>query len=427
MLASKASAARSISRIARSYATAIDTAGLKVAAVDPSQPTAAVTVVVKAGSRYETKPGVAHALKNFAFKSTAKRTALGTIRESELYGGVLSASHSREHLALTAEFLRGDEEFFVDVLTSFITSGKFTRHEFEEYVQPVVESESHAATSDPTTHAIEVAHTLAFRSGLGSSLFASPHSSITASDIKSYAASAFSKGNIAVIGSGIDQSSLAKLVEKALASASTSSAPTTTASSYFGGETRLEAHSGAQTVFVGFGAAGAPTPELATLAAHLSTQSSVKWSKGLSPIASSIPHGSSVQSVYLPYSDATLFGYLIQSSTPSGVTEAGKIAIKALKDATSAGGLKADDIKRAVAKAKFAAASAVDSREGLAALVGSKILSGSEASLDATFASLDKVNGAGVSKLASSLIASKPTYVAIGDVHALPYADELGL
>ena len=27
-----------------------------------------MTVVVKAGSRYETTPGVAHALKNFAFK-----------------------------------------------------------------------------------------------------------------------------------------------------------------------------------------------------------------------------------------------------------------------------------------------------------------------------------------------------------------------
>lgn len=79
MLASKASAARSISRIARSFATVVDTAGLKVAAVDPSQPTAAVTVVVKAGSRYETKPGVAHALKNFAFKvSVGAPRALGS-------------------------------------------------------------------------------------------------------------------------------------------------------------------------------------------------------------------------------------------------------------------------------------------------------------------------------------------------------------
>jgi hypothetical protein len=42
-------------------------------------------------------------------KSTAKRSAIGTIREAELYGGLLSASLTREHLALTAEFLRGDE------------------------------------------------------------------------------------------------------------------------------------------------------------------------------------------------------------------------------------------------------------------------------------------------------------------------------
>lgn len=44
-----------------------------------------------------------------SLQSTRKRSALGTIREAELYGGVLSSSLSREHLALTAEFLRGDE------------------------------------------------------------------------------------------------------------------------------------------------------------------------------------------------------------------------------------------------------------------------------------------------------------------------------
>ena len=44
-----------------------------------------------------------------SLQSTGKRSALGTIREAELYGGVLSSSLYREHLALTAEFLRGDE------------------------------------------------------------------------------------------------------------------------------------------------------------------------------------------------------------------------------------------------------------------------------------------------------------------------------
>src|SRR5882762_7693769 len=67
MLATRAST-RNASRIARSFATVVDTAGVKVAAVDYGQPTSAVTFLVKAGSRFESKPGVAHALKNFAFK-----------------------------------------------------------------------------------------------------------------------------------------------------------------------------------------------------------------------------------------------------------------------------------------------------------------------------------------------------------------------
>ena len=68
MLAARASTARNIQRIARSFATAVDTAGVKVAAANYNQPTSSVTVLVKAGSRFETKDGVANALKNFAFK-----------------------------------------------------------------------------------------------------------------------------------------------------------------------------------------------------------------------------------------------------------------------------------------------------------------------------------------------------------------------
>ena len=68
MLAARASTARNAQRLARSFATVVDTTGVKVAAVDYNQPTASVTVLVKAGSRFEPKNGVAHALKNFAFK-----------------------------------------------------------------------------------------------------------------------------------------------------------------------------------------------------------------------------------------------------------------------------------------------------------------------------------------------------------------------
>ncbi|KAF8651070.1 hypothetical protein AX16_004933 [Volvariella volvacea WC 439] len=401
MLASRTSTARSVQRIARLFATAADTAGLKVAALDNNQPTAAVTVLVKAGSRFEPKPGVAHALKNFAFKGTNKRSALGTVRESELYGGVLSASLGREHLALTAEFLRGDEHFFVDVLSSFINSAKFARWEFEEYVKPVVEGDALAAAADPATTAIETAHAIAFRSGLGSSLFAPSHSSVTEADVKSYASSAFTKGNIAVVGTGIDQATLTKLVEQAFGATPDASSLTSPASAYFGGETRVHGHGGPQTVFIGFGTT-APSAELAALAAHLSTQASVKWSKGISPIAEAIPEGTSVQSVYLPYSDAALFGLLVQGSTTASVKEAGKVAVQALK--TAATGIKDEELKKAIAKAKFSAASAVDSRDGLVSSLGSKILAGTPTTLDATLTAFDTLTAASFSKASPALI-----------------------
>ncbi|KAJ7672652.1 ubiquinol-cytochrome C reductase complex core protein 2 [Mycena rosella] len=420
MLASQTRASVRLAR--RSFATVVDTAGFKVAAVDSNQPTVAITFLAKAGPRYQQKPGVAHALKNFAFKSTEDRSALGTVRESELYGGVLSSTLSREHLALTAEFLRGDEKFFVDVLASVIASTKYSRHEYEELVLPTIESEVNALHADPATHAIELAHALAFRSGLGASLFAAPHTAVTADDVEQFAESAFAKGNFAVLGTGISQSALSALVAAALEPASTT-APTTAASAYFGGETRLDTHGTPQTLFIGFGAAGAPAPELAALAAYLDPNPSVKWARGSSPMLQ--PENTSVQVVYLPYSDAALVGLLIQGPSAEGVRAAGKAAVAALKGTSQ---VKAEELTSAVAKAKFRLASAADGRAGLVEVLGSKVLAGlSETSLEASLSALDKVTAAGFTKAATALVKSKPTYVALGDTQALPYADELGL
>ncbi|KAF8339277.1 peptidase family M16-domain-containing protein [Amanita rubescens] len=375
-----------VQRIARNYATVVDAAGVKVASVDHGQPTSTVTILAKAGSRFQPKAGVAHALKNFAFKSTTKRSALATVRESELYGGVLSATLGREYLSLTAEFLRGDEELFVDILSSFVTSAKFTRHEYEEYVKHSIETEAEAANSDPTTRAIELAHNLAFRSGLGSSL-------------------------------------LAKLSKEYfnLQASATSTVP---ASKYYGGESRVESSSGPQTLFIGFGTSDTPPADLAVLSAHLSPEPSIKWSDGLSPMAS-IPKDSSVQSLYLPYSDGTLLGLLVQGTTATSVKEAGKAAVQALKSAAS--GLKEDELKRAVAKAKFNAAQAADRKDGLVHALGVKVLAGVETSLDATLTSLSGVSASSLSKTTSGLLAGRPTFAAVGSIDALPYTDEIGL
>jgi ubiquinol-cytochrome c reductase core subunit 2 len=51
------------------------------------------------------------------------------------------------------------------------------------------------------------------------------------------------------------------------------------------------------------------------------------------------------------------------------VKEAGKVAVKALKAGST---LKAEDLKKAIAKAKFATASGIDGRDGLVSVLGSK-------------------------------------------------------
>ena len=250
---------------------------------------------------------------------------------------------------------------------------------------PYVEAESNVAHADPVTQALELAHALAFRFGLGKSLFAASHARITVEDVQSYAASVFGKGNVAVLGTGISQDTLARLVEKHLASAPETPAPIPATTTYYGGETRVSfsEHSDhpRNTVFIGYGLSSPSNADLSVLATHLSSGSSVKWSTGTSPLSTTLPAGTSVQTVLLPYSDASLFGLLVQGKTPESVAEAGKVAVKAFKDAASSTGIRAEDLKKAVAKAKFLAANSIEAREGFVSTLGPLVRSSEFVSL----------------------------------------------
>lgn len=400
----------------RQLATAVETPAFKIAARQNGQPTASVTVVVKAGSRFEPAGanGAAHVLKNFAFKGTSKRSALRTVRESELYGGVLSATVGREHLALTAEFLKGDEEYFVDVLSSVVTSTAFAPHELHEIVAPQVEAESLAASADPSSLALEAAHALAFRNGLGNPIFAT--APVPIDTVKSFASDAFTQSNIAIISSGIDESVIKQLVQSKLSSLPSGSSASTSKSQYFGGETRIPAH-GTNTLFIGFGTS-TPSSALSVLAAHLDPTPSVKWTEGSSPLAS-LPSSVTAQVVHEPYSDGALFGVLLQGENPEELKTAGKTAVQAIKGA--AGALKGDALTKATAKAQYSVASMLEgARDVSSAALAHQLFSGATTSFDG-------LKEGDVSKAAQALTGAKATYVAVGNVSVLPYGDELGL
>lgn len=202
---------------------------------------------------------------------------------------------------------------------------------------------------------MDAAHSLAFRNGLGNPLFATGAVSLDA--VKAYAAEAFTQGNIAVIGSGVSEATLAKLVQSKLSSLPSGSKAQSTTSKYFGGESRISSHGPTSTLFIGFGSTSA-APALSVLAAYLDPTPSLKWTEGTSPL-SKLPAGVSAQIVHDTYSDGALFGVLVQGEDVAALKEAGKTVVSALKGVESA--LKGDAFTKAVAKAKYTVASALES------------------------------------------------------------------
>ncbi|KAG8743768.1 ubiquinol-cytochrome c reductase core subunit 1 [Ceratobasidium sp. 414] len=306
------------------------------------------------------------------------------------------------------------------LVSSVLTSPQFLLHKLTETVLPTSIAESTAALSDSATHALELAHALAFRSsGLGSPLFAA-HPSPKSLD--ALAASAFTKGNVVVTGTGVDPPQLSQLVENHLASLPSGATAPGGSSQYFGGETRVDAHGFGQARFVGFGAPGA-AHKLAALHAHLDTTPALKWVAGSSPLA-----GIGAAPVCVPYSDAALFGVLVRAETAAEASKGVKATVSGLKNVAS--GLGADEAKRAAAKAKFAAAASLEGREGLVAAVApqaSRVFGAAKADIGSVYAALDKVSWPSVAQTLSSIIKAKLTYVAVGDIYSPPYVDDFGL
>lgn len=257
------------------------------------------------------------------------------------------------------------------MLSGVLTSTKFSNHELHETVGPQVEAEAHAASLDPASVALDVAHALAFRKGLGNTLFATGSHHLSVEDIKAFAAQAFTKDNVAVLGTGVSDSVLTDLVQSKLGSLpSSSSSSSSVATKYFGGESRVASHS-TPTVFIGFGTT-TPSAALSVLAAYLDPTPSVKWSSGTSEL-SKLPVGSTVQVINETYSDGGLFGLLVQAPNTAAVKEASATAVKVLK-AVGGGSIEGEALKRAVAKAKFSTASSVEGREGILAAFAPQVI-----------------------------------------------------
>ncbi|KAI1151830.1 ubiquinol-cytochrome C reductase complex CORE protein 2 precursor [Nemania diffusa] len=418
------------------YETA-DVAGVTVATRDSHGPTTKLAIVAKAGTRYEPAPGLTVGLEEFAFKSTAPRSALRIVREAELLGGQLAAYHTREALVIEANFLREDIPYFTELLAEVISETRYTTFEFHEDVERVLHLKQAKLAGDVSALALDAAHSVAFHNGLGASLYPSPSTPLKGylneNAIADYAGAVYNKSNIALVADGATPQALHNWTEQFFKNTPSSATSSVTlgskASTYYGGEHRT-AHIGGNALVLAFPGSSFRTfkPEIAVLTALLGGQPNVKWSPGFSVLskATSAGSGATASATNLTYSDAGLLAIQISGAAAS-VRKTAEAAVNALKS-IAAGSISKEDLVKAVAKAKFDALEASQSGVSTLLSAGSGIVqTGKPFQIVETVQSINSVTADKLTTAAKGLLDGKATVAAVGDLHVLPYAEELGL
>ncbi|PYH98364.1 LuxS/MPP-like metallohydrolase [Aspergillus ellipticus CBS 707.79] len=419
-----------------------ESAGVKVANREVAGPTGTLALVAKAGPRYQPFPGFSDVLEQFAFKSTLKRSALRINREVELLGGEVSSTHSRENVVLKAKFLSNDLPYFAELLAEVASQTKFAAHELNEVILKTLKYRQQALAANPEAVALDVAHVVAFHRGLGESITPSTTVSfekyLSSEALAEYAQQAFAKSNIALVGSGPNSAEVSKWVGdffKGVPSTGSSAGyqlKQNTASQYYGGEQRISSKTGNAVViaFPGSGAFGTPAykPEASVLAALLGGESTIKWTPGFSLLAQATQGFSQARASTqnLAYSDAGLFTITV-SGKADQIASVGKNAVDLLKKA-AAGEISGEEIKKAVALAKFRALESAQSLETGLEATGSALINGYKPyQIGEVAQSIDAVTEAQVKDVAKSFLSGKASIATVGDLFQLPYSEDLGL
>ena len=278
-------------------------------------------------------------------------------------------------------------------------------HELHEEVEPNMQHSRKVMLTHPTEFAENSAHSVAFHRGLGNPLY--PSSSIPMTKyldqerLQSYSRVAYAKSNFAVVANGANHSELSKWVGEFFTDietsppkdfSSTGSEPTR----YHGGEERI-AHDAGNSMIIAFPGSGSVTgpsykPELQVLAALLGGQSNIKWTPGFSLLSKATAEypQAHIVTTHHTYSDAGLLSVSI-SGLAHQIRGASQEVVNTIKS-VAAGSISKEDVKKAVATAKFRALESGQNIDTGIELTGAGLVQGGKAfQLDELAKSIDSV------------------------------------
>jgi len=408
--------------------------GLVVASVETSSPIARVAVVAKAGSRNEGTDGLglSHVLRHAAKLKTTNLSQLAITRASQQIGGDITCESTREYVMYKSNVTRNVLPNIMEILKEITTKQSFRRWEVEDLqASDSLKLDLAVLAKQPHIHAVELLHEAAFRDTLGRSLFIPQHNvgKFTNADLQAYCERNFTKGRLALVGVGVDISTLEALGSEFQPYDAQS--PQTGAASYHGGE--IKHNSGGDLSYVAFAFEGPSVGSKDLLPAEVLKQilgvgPSIKYSGGKSCLAqaaakaSPAPHY--VSSLTANYSDSGLFGFSAVAPA-SDINEIAKAAGQELKKVLSTG-VKEADVTKAKNQLKASISMELENHDTLLSWVGEQALSGDQLLRPADVLKMvDAVTVADVNNAAKKIGSSKPSMSASGNTTNIPYIDQL--
>ncbi|XP_067929970.1 cytochrome b-c1 complex subunit 2, mitochondrial-like [Watersipora subatra] len=408
--------------------------GVSVATQDSHSSLARVVLAVKAGSRYEEphQRGAAHCLRVISDLTQKEVRTFRLTRELSQMAANISVTTSREHIFYTLEVPKDNVGSALPFLTGMAFSPSFRPWEISD-TMPKMEYELLCLTEQPEKRVVENAHDVAFRScGLGRSIYSPVFqmSEFSPDMLMEYVGKNFTADRVSFSGMGVDRGALLDLVGGLkLQSSSLKNPP----AQYFGGESRESSEQlSAFTVLAGEGASstGEDMWAFAALEQLLGSGPQIKWSSNTTSnrlnaaISQKTQEPFSVQSFNVNYSDSGLFGI-----TAVTVPESSELVIKTAADQLKELASKSvDAASLQAAKNRVKATVAFQNECPSDAMVSRAVEllnTGKLADTTSTMAAIDSVTASAVQNAAKKVLSSRISMASIGEIHNVPYVDQL--
>jgi ubiquinol-cytochrome c reductase core subunit 2 len=258
-----------------------------------------------------------------------------------------------------------------------------------------------AVQASPPALALSALHSTAYHRGLGRSILASPTTPINIHQISDYGNLAYTKSNIVIVASGATAEELTPQIQEFWKDMPAGKPlHTSSAAKFHGGETRIAHKTASSNVYaIAFPGSSLYGPnsssEHIVLAHYLGGFPRIKWANGHSAFAkvsASLEGRANLFATNIGYSDAGLF-CIMAVGGPFNVAEGIAQGLKALRDiAKGATTIKAEELKRAIASARYITYAASEARlSGLEPIGQSVLDTGKVPDTDSVVASYNKV------------------------------------